>query len=41
MVVLALGLTLVFANLLIGFDAQNPSATNIGANLRKAVTTKA
>lgn len=38
MIVLMLGLGLVFANLLIGFDASNPAPTNIGANLRKAVT---
>lgn len=40
LIVIGLGLGLVFVNLLIGFDAKNPSSTNIGANLRKAITGK-
>lgn len=38
LIVLMLGLGLIFVNLLVGWDAKNPTGTNIGGNIRKALT---
>lgn len=37
-IALVLGIALILVNLFVGFNDPNPSPSNIGGNLRKAVT---